>query len=61
MDCNNCVKVCPFNKPSGRLHDAARLVIRKAPFLNSLLVKIDDWLGYGKPMANQAKNFWETP
>ena len=26
--CTVCIKVCPFNKPEGWLHDAARFVIR---------------------------------
>ncbi len=59
MDCNNCVKVCPFNKPQGIIHDAVRAIIRRATLFNRLVVWMDDFLGYGKPV--RAKNFWETP
>ena len=58
MDCNNCVRFCPFNKPRGKLHDSVRFVIRKMPVFNRLIVWIDDILGYGKPV--QTKHFWET-
>ena len=59
LDCNNCVRVCPFNKPQGILHDAVRAVIRNLPQFNRLFVWMDDILGYGKPV--RVKNFWETP
>jgi len=59
MDCNNCVRVCPFNKPPGILHDSARYFIRRLPILNSLMVLMDDLMGYGKPISR--KDFWETP
>lgn len=39
--CGRCIKVCPWNKPEGRLHDAARYVARKAPALDGLLIKMD--------------------
>ncbi|MBW1997026.1 MAG: reductive dehalogenase [Deltaproteobacteria bacterium] len=58
MDCDNCVKVCPFNKPQGKLHDFVRAVIRKMPILSRPIVWIDDMLGYGSPVRR--KNFWET-
>jgi reductive dehalogenase len=60
MDCNNCVKVCPFNKPPGTLHDLVRFFIRKSPSLNRFWVWMDDLLGYGKPLSPQEKNFWEV-
>lgn len=60
MDCDNCVKVCPFNKPPGTLHDIVRYGVRKVPSLNRFWVWMDDLFGYGKPMSTQEKNFWET-
>ncbi len=60
MDCNNCVKVCPFNKPPGTLHDIVRYGVRKVPSLNRFWVWMDDLFGYGKPLSPQEKNFWET-
>ncbi len=58
MDCNNCVRACPFNKPAGVLHDSARYLIRRIPALNRFMVWMDDLLGYGMPVSR--KNFWET-
>ena len=58
MDCNNCVRVCPFNKPHGAIHNSARYLIRKLPALNQMLIWMDDLFGYGKPIAS--KDFWES-
>ena len=60
MDCNNCVKVCPFNKPPGRLHDTVRFLVRTFPYLNRFWVWMDDLLGYGRPITTREKDFWET-
>ena len=60
MDCNNCVKVCPFNKPPGTLHDIVRYGVRKVPSLNRFWVWMDDLFGYGKPLSSNEKNFWES-
>jgi len=60
MDCNNCVNVCPFNKPPGIIHDAARSIIQRMPIFNRLLVLFDELLGYGRPIHINEKNFWET-
>lgn len=59
MDCNNCVSVCPYNKPAGKLHDLVRYSIKNFPVLNKLMVRMDDLFGYGKPIKN--KDFWERP
>lgn len=57
MDCNNCVMVCPFNKPAGILHDTVRALIRKKiPIVNRLMLWFDDMLGYGKAVK---ENYWE--
>jgi reductive dehalogenase len=47
--CGTCIKVCPWNKPPGIAHDAVRWMVRNAPFMDSLIVKMDDVWGYGKP------------
>jgi len=53
--CMNCIRVCPFNKPAGWLHDMARWLVKHTPQLDSSLVKLDGLFGYGK----QAEpNFW---
>ena len=56
--CSNCVRVCPFNKPPGWLHDSARFLVRNAPWLDSLLLRLDKLLGYGKRM--KAEDFWAS-
>ncbi len=61
MDCNNCVMVCPFNKPPGIIYDIARFFIRKLPIFNRLILKMDDLLGYSKHIPNRKKDFWESP
>jgi len=55
-DCSNCIRVCPFNKPPGILHDAVRSGVNYARFLNPLFVKADDLLGYGRRV--EAAYFW---
>ncbi|MFC2070850.1 reductive dehalogenase [Chloroflexota bacterium] len=46
--CGRCIKVCPWNKPEGLLHDTTRWMIKNAPFLNKFVIKMDDIRGYGK-------------
>jgi reductive dehalogenase len=53
--CGRCIKVCPYNKPPGRLHDAVRWMIHRTPFLNRLIARMDDALGYGRP---EKKSKW---
>jgi reductive dehalogenase len=57
MDCSVCIRVCPFNKEEGILHDAVRGVIRHAPSLDPLIVKGDRYLGYEK--ALKAAEWWD--
>ena len=56
-DCSNCIRTCPFNKPTGRLHDSVRWGIKNLPFLNPLFLWGDDLLGYGK--RGKADKFWK--
>jgi len=46
--CGRCIKVCPWNKPEGRIHDTVRWMVKYTPFLDRFLVKMDDIWGYGK-------------
>ena len=46
--CGRCIKFCPWNRPEGPTLDLVRWVARHAPFLEGLLVKIDNVRGYGK-------------
>ena len=55
-DCSNCIRVCPFNKPPGILHDAVRWGINNVRQLNRLYLWGDDLMGYGK--RKSARKFW---
>jgi len=44
--CGRCIKVCPWNKPEGWLHDMVRWMIRYTPFLDKFFIKMDDVFGY---------------
>lgn len=58
-DCANCIRVCPFNKPSGKIHDLSRSLIRmKMSILNRALIWIDDIMGYDKQIS--VDKFWES-
>jgi len=46
--CGRCIKVCPWNKPEGWTHNIVRWMVKHAPFLDKLIVKMDDIWGYGK-------------
>jgi epoxyqueuosine reductase len=54
--CANCVRVCPFNKPPGWLHDTCRIMVRNTPWLDPLLLRLDKFFGYGK--RARAEQFW---
>jgi len=54
--CTNCIRVCPFNKSAGWFHEAVRWLVENAPWLDTFLVKMDDWLGYGKKV--NANKYW---
>ena len=56
--CANCVRVCPFNKPSGWLHDAIRWGVKNTRWLDSTFVKLDKLFGYGK--QHNASEFWNS-
>ena len=53
--CMNCIRVCPFNKAPGFIHDVARWLVKTFAIFDSPLVKIDDLLGYGK---QKKADFW---
>lgn len=58
--CGNCIRVCPFNKPEGWLHDATRVLIgAKMGALDDILVKLDDASGYGSEEPNTTI-FWDS-
>jgi reductive dehalogenase len=48
-NCGICLRVCPFNHGKGFHHAIAQRLVRlKWRWVNRLLVKLHDWLGYGK-------------
>lgn len=56
-DCSQCIRICPFNKPLGLIHDFSRLLIRtRISWINSVLVRLDDLLGYQRKYPIQ--RFW---
>jgi reductive dehalogenase len=55
--CTICIKVCPFNKPAGWIHDVARILVRgKSGLLDQLLIRMDDAMGYGS--SEPSFGFW---
>lgn len=58
MDCSICIRVCPFNKAEGLIHDVIRAVIKRTTFLNHLFTQMDGILGYDKIVP--AKKFWDS-
>ncbi len=55
-DCSNCIRVCPFNKPAGVLHDLVRYGIKHFKDLHRFFLWGDDRMGYGK--RAKADEFW---
>jgi len=49
--CGNCIKVCPWNKADTWYHRASVHAAQRSAFLSRLLIRLDDLLGYGKPVA----------
>ncbi len=56
-DCSNCIRVCPFNKAPGILHDMVRWGINNARFLDRLYLWGDDFMGYGKRI--NSRKYWK--
>jgi len=46
--CGHCIKVCPWNKPKGWIHDRVRWLVLHTPWLDKFLIKMDSIWGYGK-------------
>ncbi|MBI4330279.1 MAG: reductive dehalogenase [Chloroflexi bacterium] len=56
--CAVCIRVCPFNKGHSRVHGAVRFGIKHAPWMDKVVVRLDDALGYGKLRPPEA--FWDV-
>ncbi|MFC2051877.1 reductive dehalogenase [Chloroflexota bacterium] len=55
-NCGICIRVCPFNKGSHKIHDMTRLLIKRAPWVDPLIVRLDDAMHFGR-YENPA-DFW---
>ncbi len=56
--CSNCIRVCPFNKSPGWLHEAVRWGVKNTRWLDSLFIRADDILGYGR--KGKDEHFWNS-
>ena len=54
--CGNCIRVCPWNKPPGLLHDFVRWLVRKSPWFHKPMLWGDDIFGYDKKISTE--KFW---
>ncbi|MHA2242229.1 MAG: reductive dehalogenase [Candidatus Thorarchaeota archaeon] len=53
-DCSNCIRSCPYNKRDGLLHRLVLWTVRHFPWMNRVIVKMDDLLGYGKQKSSNS-------
>ncbi|MFH1169701.1 MAG: reductive dehalogenase [Chloroflexota bacterium] len=56
-NCGICIRTCPFNKGAGKWHNLTRWLVKHAPAVDRLLVRLDDLAGYGK--YHDPERFWE--
>ncbi len=47
-DCSNCIRSCPFNKPNNILHKMVLWMVQHMPWLDRLIVLMDDLAGFGR-------------
>ena len=52
--CAVCIRVCPWNKPKSEwLHKAVRATVTRTRAFNSMFIKMDKALGYGKQVITE--------
>ena len=56
-ECSNCIRSCPYNKKDGSFHRMILWFVQHTPWLNRLIVKMDDIAGYGKQKSGN--RFWK--
>jgi len=56
MDCANCIRVCPYNKPPGFIHDMVRGITQRTTLFNPFFTWMDSLLKYDRPF--NAEKFW---
>ncbi len=54
--CGRCIKVCPWNKPKGWIHDRVRCMVKHTPWLDKFLIRANHIWGYGK--QNEGDKWW---
>lgn len=54
--CTNCIRVCPYNKPEGVLHDAVRAVLKRTSRFDRMVLWGDDLLGYDRQVLHETPN-----
>lgn len=52
--CSNCIRVCPFNKPRGSLHNFVRAILQRTSLFDRIMLKGDELMGYGKQVIHDA-------
>jgi len=58
LDCANCIRICPFNKPEGWLHEATRLLIgAENRTVDKVMLKLDDASGFGR--QEDPREYWK--
>ncbi len=56
-ECSNCIRSCPYNKRDGFMHRSVMWFVQHIPWLNRIIVKMDDLLGYGTQKSGV--RFWK--
>ncbi len=47
-ECSTCIRSCPYNKENSILHKFIVWVVQHMPFMNRLVLMMDDLMGFGK-------------
>ena len=59
--CGVCIAVCPFSKLNRDAYNqAVRSISSGTPVFNSLIRRMDDYMGYGLRPEGEFEKFWET-
>ncbi|NLG67228.1 MAG: reductive dehalogenase [Actinobacteria bacterium] len=56
QDCAVCIRVCPFNKAPGLLHDLVRTTVKHTSKFNPFFVRMDRAMGYDRMIP--ASVYW---
>lgn len=56
-ECSNCIRSCPYNKKDGIFHRMILWLVQHTPWLNRLIVKMDDIAGFGRQKSST--KFWK--